>query len=69
MKKTGKLLSAYTIARYCSDMDDVKFGMDEIWEKFWERRSAGKSAPVYFFTRLAKLNEKRDLLTEKNKTG
>jgi hypothetical protein len=67
MRKTRKLLSAYTIARYCSDKTDVWAGIYEIYEKCAARRRANKIIPDYFYTRHSKLFDKLELLTEKAK--
>ena len=58
-----KELSAYTIARYCTDITDVTHGIEEIEEKIRERYKADKKSPHYFYVRLSKLNEKLNKLT------
>jgi len=61
-----KILSAYTIARYCTDIADVTYGIEEILGKIRERNRTNKRTPYYFYTRLSKLNEKLERLTDKN---
>jgi len=58
-------LSAYTIARYCSDVTDVTHGIDEIWERIRERNRVNKRSPYYFYNRLSKLKKKLNKLTNK----
>jgi len=58
-----KKLSAYTVARYCSDTVDVRYGIDEIREKMSERYRANKKCPHYFYVRLKKLNSKLNKMT------
>ena len=53
-----KLLSAYTIARNCTDIVDVTYGIDEIREKISQRNRVGKPIPRYFYNRLTKLQNK-----------
>ena len=53
-----KLLSAYTIARNCTDITDVTYGIDEIQEKISQRNRADKPIPRYFYNRLSKLQNK-----------
>jgi hypothetical protein len=65
MKQRKKMLSVYTVARYCSDKADVQYGIDEIMFRIGEMRNANKTSPYYFFVRLTKLEEKLELLTKK----
>jgi len=58
-----KKLSAYTIARNCSDIGDVTTGIDEVRERIRERDRAYRKSPHYFYTRLSKLKEKLKELT------
>jgi hypothetical protein len=53
-----KQLSAYTIARYCTDTTDVMYGIEEIREKISQRNKANRRVPYYFYTRLSKLKIK-----------
>jgi hypothetical protein len=62
-----KQLSNYTNARYCSDIADVRAGMDEIWEAIQRRNSQNKDIPFYFHVRLTKLKNKLNKLTNKTK--
>jgi len=64
-----KKLSAYTIARYCSDTADIMAGIDEIRERIGERNSAYRKSPHYFYTRLSKLKEKLKKLVTNEKKG
>jgi len=59
-------LSAYTVARYCSDITDVTYGIEEIQEKIRERYRTNKRIPYYFYIRFSKLKEKLKKLTDKN---
>jgi hypothetical protein len=63
MKAKKKILSIYTIARYCSDITDVTFGIDEIREKIIESYRTNKKCPSYFYIRLSRLEEKLTKLT------
>ena len=65
MKRSKKILSAYTVARYCSDITDVTYGIEEIQEKIIEIYRANKRPPYYFYTRLSKLKEKLNKLINK----
>ena len=61
-----KKLSAYTIARYCSDIADVVAGIDEVRERINERNRTYKKSPHYFYLRLSKLKEKLKKLINTN---
>jgi hypothetical protein len=61
-----KLLSDYTIARYCTDIVDIIYGIDEIEEKISQRHRVNKRVPYYFYTRLSKLKEKLKKIMIKN---
>ena len=63
MKQRRKILSAYTVARYCSDITDVTYGIEEIQEKIRERYGTNKKIPLYFYSRLSKLKDKLNKLT------
>ena len=65
MKHKRKILSAYTVARYCSDTTDVAYGIEEIQEKIRERYRLNKRTPYYFYTRLSKLKDKLNKLNNK----
>ena len=62
MKQKRKILSAYTVARYCCDITDVEFGIDEIQEQIEARNRANKKIPLYFYSRLSKLEGKLNKL-------
>lgn len=62
--KTNKL-SAYTIAKNCSDLSDVKAGMDELWDYFTACEKIGKKPTATAYIRFAKLRIKREKLNKK----
>jgi xanthine dehydrogenase molybdopterin-binding subunit B len=64
MKHKRKILSAYTVARYCSDITDVMCGIEEIRGVINQRNEAHKPVPLYFYTRLSKLNKKLTKLND-----
>jgi hypothetical protein len=64
--KTNKL-SAYTIAKNCSDLSDVYAGMDELKEYFTACEKASKKPTATAYIRFAKLGIKRDKLNKKIK--
>jgi len=61
-----KQLSNYTHARYCSDINDVTVGIDEIREAIKSRMDAGQSVPYFYSSRLSKLRRKLNKLQGKN---
>ena len=65
MKRSRKILSSYTVARYCSDIADVAYRIEEIREKITERNRTSKKIPLYFYNRLSKLKNKLNKLTNK----
>jgi hypothetical protein len=65
MKHKRKILSAYTVAQYCTDITDLTYGIEEIREKISQRNRANKRTPHYFYTRLSKLKEKLNKLSTK----
>lgn len=59
--KTNEL-SAYTIAKNCSDLSDVNAGMDELKDYFNACDKAGKKPTATAYIRFSKLAIKRDKL-------
>ena len=53
-----KPLSAYTIAKNCTDITDVTYGVDEIKEAVQRRLKSGKRVPSYYYIRLFHLKNK-----------
>ena len=53
--KRYKVLSAYTIAKNCSDMNDVIFGINEVNQRIDQLQKSDKKVPPTFFIRLFKL--------------
>jgi hypothetical protein len=53
--KRMKKLSAYTHARYCSDIADVTAGIDEVTEAIERRRAQNRAIPDYYYIRFAGL--------------
>jgi len=51
-------LSAYTIARNCTDIADLTCGIDEIKEAMQIWLQSGKKIPSYYYTRLFHLKKK-----------
>jgi hypothetical protein len=60
-----KKLSAYTVARYCSDIADVTAGIDEITEAIQARYKSGRNTPHFYYVRLKKLKNELNKLTNK----
>lgn len=63
MTNTNKL-SAYTIAKNCSDLSDVNAGMDELKNYFSACVKASKKPTTTAYIRFAKLGIKRDKLNK-----
>ena len=59
-------LSAYTHARNCTDITDLKCGIQEVKDAISERIRTGEAIPHFFFVRLKKLEDKLSKL-EKHK--
>lgn len=57
--KTNEL-SAYTIAKNCSDLSDVNAGMEELKDYFNACDKAGKKPTTTAYIRFSKLAIKRD---------
>ena len=60
-----KKLSAYTIAKNCSDIDDVNNGLDELREYFALCSKVGKKPTANSFIRFSKLKEKEEKFLSK----
>ncbi len=60
-----KKLSSQTIAKNCTDLRDIYCGISEIEGAINIMRDTGVNVPLYFYTRINKLKEKRRrLITE-----
>lgn len=59
-------LSPYTIASNCTDLTDVRDGINEIQEEMKRLVSEGKNVPSFFYSRLSKLQAKRKKFEQKN---
>jgi hypothetical protein len=57
-------LSSYTIAKNCTDKTDLNNGIEEIKEYFKKCSKEGKKPVQTAYLRLAKLIEKKTLLTQ-----
>jgi hypothetical protein len=62
-----KKLSAYTIAKNCSDLSDVNAGIEEIKQYFTACELEKKQPTNTAYIRLSKLAAKRDKLKSKSK--
>lgn len=51
-------LSSYTIAANCTDITDLKDGIEEVRATICKYREEGKLIPSYFYVRLSKLEKK-----------
>jgi hypothetical protein len=60
-----KKLSAYTIAKNCSDLDDVYNGLEEMREYFALCSKDGKKPTASSYIRLFKLKEKEEKFLSK----
>ncbi len=60
-------LSAYTIAKNCTDLSDVNAGIDELKDYFTACEKAGKKPTPTAYIRFSKLGIKRDKLNKKAK--
>lgn len=52
-------LSPYTIASNCTDLTDIRDGINEIQDEMKRLVSEGKNVPSFFYSRLSKLQAKR----------
>jgi hypothetical protein len=59
-------LSPYTIASNCTDLTDIRDGINEIHEDMKRLVSEGKNVPSFFYSRLSKLQAKRKKFEQKN---
>ena len=59
-------LSPYTIASNCTDLTDIRDGINEIQDKMKRLVSEGKDVPSFFYFRLSKLQSKRKKYEQKN---
>lgn len=59
-------LSPYTIASNCTDLTDIRDGINEIHEEMKRLVSEGKNVPSFFYSRLSKLQSKRKKIEQKN---
>lgn len=59
-------LSPYTIASNCTDLTDIRDGINEIQEEMKRLVSEGKNVPSFFYSRLSKLQTKRKKFEQKN---
>ena len=59
-------LSPYTIASNCTDLTDIRDGINEIQDKMKRLVSEGKDVPSFFYSRLSKLQSKRKKYEQKN---
>lgn len=59
-------LSPYTIASNCTDLTDIRDGINEIQDEMKRLISEGKDVPSFFYSRLSKLQAKRKKIEQKN---
>ena len=59
-------LSPYTIASNCTDLTDIRDGINEIQDEMKRLVSEGKNVPSFFYSRLSKLQSKRIKFEQKN---
>ena len=59
-------LSPYTIASNCTDLTDIRDGINEIQDEIKRLVSEGKNVPSFFYSRLSKLQAKRKKFEQKN---
>lgn len=59
-------LSPYTIASNCTDLIDIRDGINEIQDEMKRLVSEGKDVPSFFYSRLSKLHAKRKKFEQKN---
>lgn len=52
-------LSPYTIASNCTDLTDIRDGINEIQKEMKRFVSEGKNVPSFFYSRLSKFQTKR----------
>ena len=59
-------LSHYTIASNCTDLTDIRDGINEIQDEMKRLVSEGKDIPSFFYSRILKLQSKRKKCKQKN---
>lgn len=59
-------LSPYTIASNCTDLTDIRDGINEIQDEIKRLLSLDKHVPLFFYSRLSKLQAKRKKIEQKN---
>lgn len=59
-------LSPYTIASNCTDLTDIRDGINEILDEIKRLVSENKDVPNFFYSRLSKLQAKRMKYEQKN---
>lgn len=59
-------LSPYTIASNCTDLTDIRDGINEIQDEMKRLVSEGKNVPSFFYSRLSKLQAERKKFEQKN---
>lgn len=59
-------LSPYTIASNCTDLTDIRDGINEIQDEMKRLVSEDKNVPSFFYSRLSKLQAKRKKYEQKN---
>ena len=60
-----KKLSAYTVASNCTDLTDIRDGLAEIHEAMKDCIESGKHIPLFYVSRLAKLETKKKKLEKR----
>ena len=58
-------LSPYTIASNCTDLTDIRDGINEIQDEMKKLVSEGKNVPSFFYSRLSNLQTKRKKFEQK----
>lgn len=58
-------LSPYTIASNCTDLNDIRDGINEIQDEIKRLVSEGKNVPSFFYSRLSKLQTKSKNMNRK----
>lgn len=59
-------LSPYIIASNCTNLTDIRDGINEIQDEMKRLVSEGKNVPSFFYSRLSKLQAKRKKYEQKN---
>ncbi len=69
MKKSLKVtsLSAYTVARNCTDLDDCKVGISELFEWKLLREKNNLAIPQIWYNKMANLSKKEKKFKNKKK--